>query len=195
MKRFAWLCVVLTAGCMKAPVRVGIKTKPQGALLQKGQQLQLRAVAYDRDGLILDTEDLTWQSSQPSVADVDAKGMLTAKSSGTATITASSGGKSESFDAKVQIVGSVEVTGLVMVGGIIPKLKLGKALTLTALVKDDKGAAIDDAKVRWSTSTHALDLEATGTKAIATAQALGECEVYAESQGKIGSVRLTTTDK
>jgi len=194
MKRFAllWLTV---AGCMKAPVRVTIKTKPEGALLQKGQQVQMRAVAYDADGLILDTDDIAWKSSAPAIAEVDEKGMVTAKSSGIAQIIAATGGKSDSVDEHVQIVGSVEVNGLTMVGGAVPKLKMGKTVALTAVVKDDKGAVIPDPKVRWSTSTHALDLESTGAKTIATSQALGECEVYAESQGKLGSVRITTTDK
>lgn len=191
----ALFLLLLLSGCMRDPVRVVIKTKPENALQQKGQQVQLRAVAYDSGGLILDTEDFVWTSAQTAVAEVDSKGVLTAKSSGSSAITVTSGGKTDSFDAHVQIVGSVEVNGLVMVGGAVPKLKLGKAVTLSAVVKDDKGAPIPDAKVRWSTSTHALDLASSGGKTIATAQALGECEVYAESQGKIGSVRLTTSDR
>lgn len=66
------------------------------AITTIGGSFQARALAIDSLGNTL-SRLITWSSSLPAIASVDTSGLVTARGSGSATITASSGGKSNSF--------------------------------------------------------------------------------------------------
>src|SRR5690348_17000906 len=101
------LSVGLFAACMREPVKVTIKEKPVDVFTRKGQTVNARAVAYDKDNLIMDTQEpIVWASSNPSVVTVDKTGALTAVSSGTATISAAYGNLKDDFTVRASIVGS-----------------------------------------------------------------------------------------
>ena len=59
-----------------------------------GATVQLTAVVLDADGAPLANVPVTWSSSNPNVATVDANGVVTARSDGFVTITATGGGVS-----------------------------------------------------------------------------------------------------
>ncbi|MGF1957787.1 Ig-like domain-containing protein, partial [Enterococcus casseliflavus] len=61
-------------------------------LVSLGATLQLQARPVDASGKPVDrTGILTWSSSDPAVASVDAGGLLTARSNGTCSVSASLG--------------------------------------------------------------------------------------------------------
>ena len=74
-----------------------------------GSQVQLTAVVLDANGATLANVPVTWSSSNPNVASVDANGLLTATAEGFVTITASGGGVSGTTTMHVAFVTSQSV--------------------------------------------------------------------------------------
>ena len=64
--------------------------------LYVGQSGQLTVTAYDADNNVLSGREITWSSSDPARVQVDGTGKITAMSAGSATIRATSEGKSDS---------------------------------------------------------------------------------------------------
>jgi lactocepin len=58
-----------------------------------GSSVPLLAIALDASGNRISGPNLSWSSSAPAVATVDANGLVTGQSTGTATITATGSGK------------------------------------------------------------------------------------------------------
>jgi len=71
--------------------------------LAPGDTVRFTAQVMDADGKVLPTEAVTWSSSSPRVATVDALGLVTADSVGATTITATAGGKHGNADLTVQV--------------------------------------------------------------------------------------------
>jgi hypothetical protein len=82
-----------SVGAEVAAIVETIDVAPASSSVGVGQTLQLTASARDRNGNGL-TRSFTWTSSSPSVASVDADGLVTAHEGGTATISASRNGAS-----------------------------------------------------------------------------------------------------
>ncbi len=180
------LLALCFAAC-HSPARLAIKTKPDAALNRPGETFTMRGVVYDRNDMIIDIADpIIWQSSAPKVASVGADGVVTAVGSGQTNISGSYQNVSDSVALAVDIVASVDITPAES-----KPLKLGQTLQLKAIVKNEHGDIIPDAKVRWSTSNAAVSVARDGFVA---AQAIGESEVYADARGKIASVRVKTKE-
>ena len=67
-----------------------------------GQTTQAYAELRDASGNLLTGRPIVWASGDDTIASVDAKGVVTARTPGTASITASSGGASGSVSVSVQ---------------------------------------------------------------------------------------------
>jgi hypothetical protein len=78
------------------PTINSIEVEPATASKPVGETQQFTAVAKDASGNTISGVTFTWSSSDTSVATVDSNGLATAVAVGTATITASAGGKSGS---------------------------------------------------------------------------------------------------
>jgi hypothetical protein len=72
-------------------------------VLAPGDTLQLTAQVFDSTGQVLPTEPVTWSSSTPAVARVDANGRVVADSVGATTITATAAGQHANTDLSVQV--------------------------------------------------------------------------------------------
>lgn len=100
------LCAMLALGlmaCSEAPVDV-VTLSPKTGTLERGRTLQLTAELRDSEGAVLSDRKVTWSSSNPSVAEVDAMGQVTGRGRGTATLTATSEGKSATSELQVFIL-------------------------------------------------------------------------------------------
>ena len=73
-----------------APV-VSVEVSPSAETIAVGATLQLTAEAFDANGQAVAGAEFSWESSDASVATVDATGLVTGIAEGTATITASAG--------------------------------------------------------------------------------------------------------
>jgi chitodextrinase len=71
--------------------------------LAPGDSVRASAQALDAQGLVLPTASITWASSAPSVATVDARGMVRAVAVGTAQIRATADGQTGSLDFAISV--------------------------------------------------------------------------------------------
>ncbi len=107
----AVIAVLVVNGCTDSSSRSGVTTpelvtiapgasavqtvtvSPASATRDPGQTVQLTATAKNRKGAVVTGVVFTWSSSAPAVATVSSTGLVTAVAPGTATISATGGGK------------------------------------------------------------------------------------------------------
>ncbi len=77
-----------------APTVASVSVTPSAATVETGKTVQLSVSVKDSAGTVLSGRTTSWTSSSTAVATVSAAGLVTAIASGTATITATSDGKS-----------------------------------------------------------------------------------------------------
>ncbi|HEV8304671.1 MAG TPA: Ig-like domain-containing protein [Gemmatimonadales bacterium] len=87
-----------------APAVASVSVIPATATLEVGKTVQLSASVKDSAGTVLSGRTTSWTSSSTAVATVSAAGLVTAIASGTATITATSEGKSGTATVAVTAV-------------------------------------------------------------------------------------------
>ena len=101
-----------TAPTDSTPTVASIVVTPDAAALTVGETVSLAAAAADASGNLVAQATFAWQSSDESVATVTADGLVTAIATGTANITATSGGVSGSATASVLTSALVTVRDL-----------------------------------------------------------------------------------
>ncbi|HEX5073017.1 MAG TPA: Ig-like domain-containing protein [Gemmatimonadaceae bacterium] len=130
-----------------APV-ASVAVSPTSATLIVGQTVQLEAQPRDGSGRPLDGRTVTWSTNRPDVATVTSTGIVAGISPGTATITASSEGRS----GTATIVVEAPTIGRVEVAPTTATIKVGGSFRLTATVYDSRGDVVPGAKVGWASS-------------------------------------------
>jgi uncharacterized protein YjdB len=141
-----------------APVAI-VSVSPSSATLIVGQTVQLEAQPRDASGQPLSGRAVTWSSNKLDIATVTSTGIVAALSPGTATITASSEGRSGTATIVVDAptVNRVEVTPAAAA------VDVGGAFRLTATVYDSRGNVIVGAPVVWASSdTRIATVDNTG---------------------------------
>ena len=112
-------------------------TPATAELTALGAIVQLRATVLDQNGQVMAGPSVTWASSGPAVATVDASGLVTAAGYGTATITASSGTPTGS--AIVTVTTTFTLSGTVsdsrrngpLLAGAVVRLENGRQESMT----------------------------------------------------------------
>jgi uncharacterized protein YjdB len=175
-----------TVTVQRVPV-ASVSVSPGQVQTTAGGHVQLTAITYDASGATLAGRSVVWSSSNESVATVDASGALTAVSLGTATITATSEGKSGAATVEVAPVPVASVTVTPPTAAIVVR---GTA-TLVASVKDANGAVVTDRAVTWTSSdAQVATVSATG---VVTGVAPGAATITATSEGKSGAASVTVS--
>jgi uncharacterized protein YjdB len=83
----------ITVSCLAPPPVASVTVSPPSATVEVGQTAQLTATPKDASGTPLTGRVVTWSSSDSGVARVSATGLVTGRAAGSATITATSEGK------------------------------------------------------------------------------------------------------
>ncbi len=166
-----------------APV-ANVVVTPASATLGVGETVQLTATPTDASGNPLSGRQVTWESSDPAVANVSAAGVVAGGAAGSATITAVSEGVSGSAEITVAAaVSSVEVaptTAALTVGGTVQ---------LTATAKDAAGNSLQGRAIAWSSDNSSV--ATVSADGLVTAVAQGTATVAATSDGKSGSAQIS----
>jgi uncharacterized protein YjdB len=142
------------------------------------------AVLRAANGATLSGRAVVWSSSVPSVATVSATGEVTAVTTGTTVLTATSEGQSGSATLTVIVppVATVTVAGAAT-------LAPGAVSGFTATLRDAAGVTLTNRAVSWSSSdANVASVSASGS---VTAIAPGTATITASSEGKSGSAALT----
>src|SRR5437773_1757093 len=176
----------ITGSQPPAPVAT-VTLTPASATVNEGQTLQLTATLKDANGNILTGRSITWSSSNSSAASVNGTGLVTGVTAGSATITATSEGKSGTSAITVvhMPVASVTVTpasGTVSAGGGPPPRATPQAPT---------GHPRVGRTVTWqSSNTSAATVNGSG---LVSGVAAGSATITATSEGQSGTSAITVT--
>src|SRR5207248_370870 len=125
-----------------------VDVTPPTATVQAGQTVQLSGTPRDANGAALSGRAVTWSSSNTSVATVSTSGLVSGVTPGSATITATSEGKSGTSSVTVTEV----PVATVAVSPPTASIQQGQTVQLTATLKDTNGNTLSGRTVTWSSS-------------------------------------------
>lgn len=152
---FAILLLALAVGCtgfFQNPQIVTLTVGPQNASIQQGSNLQMSAIGTFDDGSTKTlSSNVFWSSSDTAVAPITPTGLVTAASSGTSTITASSGATTGTTTLTVTLM---NVTGITVTPSS-RSVPLGGTTTYTCLATvSGQSQQVDiSASVTWTVTT------------------------------------------
>jgi uncharacterized protein YjdB len=164
-----------------------VSVTPSTVALYVGRTTQLTATMRDASGNTLTGRTVTWSSSAPSVASVSTSGMVTAVAAGSATITATSEGKSGTASISVTIVPVASV----VVTPATSSLVIAATVQLSATTKDSAANVLTGRSVTWSSS--APGVATVSTSGLVTAVAVGSTTITGTSEGKSGAATITVS--
>ena len=156
-----------------------------------GDTVRLVADAFTPSGVVVTDAELSWSSSDPTVASVDRAGLVTATGRGEATIIAAGG--EASGEAVVSVVPSADV---VTVTPSVASIAPGDELQLAASVVDGNGYPVTGAELSWTSSDpRVATARASGIAGIALVRGIGEgsATITASSGHAQDTVQLTVT--
>src|SRR5436305_8106456 len=153
---------------------------PPSASVPVGQTVQLTATPKDANGAPLSGRTVTWSSANTAVATVSNSGLVSGVTPGSATITATSEGKSGTSSISVTNVpvATVEVTPP------SASVQAGQTVQLTATPKDAGGNPLSGRTVTWSSSNTAGATVGKGRSVDGVPP--GTATITATSEGKSG---------
>lgn len=155
----------------------GVTLNKTSESLTAGDTIQLTATVTPGDAT---NKNVTWYSSNPSVAAVDANGKVTCKASGKATITVTTadGGKTAQCELTVAAK-TIKVTGI-EISPASSGVQVGGKVTLTAIITP---ADATDKTVLWSSNDETVATVADG---VVTGVAKGTATIKCAAQDGSG---------
>ncbi|MBL8959780.1 MAG: Ig-like domain-containing protein [Gemmatimonadetes bacterium] len=164
---------------------------PAATTLEALSSVQMAAVVRDSLGNAV-AGTPTWTSSETTVATVNASGLVTGVRAGTATITASAGGR---VGTAVVTVTPPGVASIVVVPGN-RTVDAGTTLMLQGQALDRNGGAVSQ-PLTWTVSNPATASVVTTTGNVASVELLtsGPVTVTASAGGRSGAVLLTSVPR
>jgi hypothetical protein len=182
---------------VSAATLVSIEVSPVNASISNGSTQQFTATGLYTDNSTQDvTAQVTWASSDGAVATVSnaagSNGLATTAGVGSTTVSASGGGVTGETTLTVTDATLVSIE----VSPVNASISNGSTqqYTATGLYTDNSTQDVT-AQVTWASSDHAVAMvsNATGTKGLAAAAALGSTTVSATSGDVTGEATLTVT--
>jgi serine/threonine protein kinase len=164
-----------------------IALSPANPSVTAGQTIRLAAQPQDAQGKALDDRAVSWTSSDEQVARVGTEGTLSAIGKGTATITATSEGKSAS--TRVTVLEATVPVSVVTLSTSLRYIKVGETTHWSASARDAKGKELTDRTITWSSS--APQIASVGSDGSITGVAAGTADIRATAEGKSASFGIT----
>ncbi|HET7603063.1 MAG TPA: Ig-like domain-containing protein, partial [Gemmatimonadales bacterium] len=153
--------VVATITTSAAPVD-SIALSPASANLIVGQQLSITAQPLTADDEVVTGAQVSWSSSNTSVATVSSSGRVTGVKAGDVAITATAGGESARASLTVEPVPTVAVASIVLSPSPI-SVVAGRTVQLSAATKAADGTALSGRALTWTSSnTKVATVSSTG---------------------------------
>jgi trimeric autotransporter adhesin len=188
--------VVATAGGVSDSASVTVAqvpvatvvVNPASATVNLGQTVQLTATPQDSTGAPLTGRSVTWASNNGSVATVNATGLVSTGAVGSATITATSEGKSGTAAITVVLVPVASVT----VSPASASVQPGGTVQFSATPKDASGNPLTGRAIAWSSSAPGIATVSGG--GLVTGVAAGTATITATSEGKTGTAAVTVNN-
>ena len=172
----------------RAPVAT-VSVQPSNATVDSGSTFQFAAVLVDHAGRTLTGRTVAWSSSNPTVATVSSSGLVTGIKSGSATITATSEGKSGV--ASLTVASTPPPVANVAVQPANASVDVGKTLQLGAMLTDASGSVLTGRQVTWSSSS--TSVATVSSSGLVSGVSAGTATITATSEGKNGTANITVT--
>ncbi len=168
---------------VNAPVDA-VAVSPNPGSVNVADTLQLQATLTDAADNELTGRSVTWESSDDTIATVDANGMVSGLKGGDVTITATSEGVSGTAQVTVaNPVDTVEVSPDPLTMNVLDTHQM------TANLADAAGNALTGRTVTWrSDDTSVATVDASG---VVTAKSAGTVNISATAEGVSGSAEVT----
>jgi uncharacterized protein YjdB len=181
--------ITVTAGPPPPPVVTTVTVAPTSASVVAGATTTLQATVKDQNGNVMTGQTVTWSTNNAAAATVNSSGVVTGVAAGSATITATSSGKTGTSSISVTAVPPVVTT--VTVAPTSASVVAGATTTLVATVKDQNGNVMTGQTVTWSTNNAAA--ATVNSSGVVTGVAAGSATITATSSGKTGTSSITVT--
>ncbi len=183
----AILAAALLVGCGAKPASIDVE--PGSVTLKSaGATHTLTATVKDAKGQAIEKhEPIVWSSSDAEVAEVSATGVVKAKSSGKADVTAAAGEVTATVSVTVRIIAEVDVHP----GKAI--IEVGDSKNFDATVKDDKGKVVTGEKVKWSIGDGSV--ASVNDSGVVKGKSKGDTTVRASVESVSGKAEVTVKDK
>lgn len=162
-----------------------VEVTPPSAEINAGTTLQLSATVRDTSGDVVTDREVTWTSSDESVATVSTSGVVSALDVGTATITAVSEGKSGSAVVTVRPVPVASVSVDPGTATITPN----QTVQVTATTRSEDGTVLTGRVITWSSDNESV--ARVSSDGVVTGIAPGSASITATSEGKSASATVT----
>jgi hypothetical protein len=171
------------------PVVTTVTITPMSASVTAGATTNLQATVKDQNGNVMTGQTVSWSTSNAAAATVNSTGVVTGVAAGSATITATSSGKTGISTVTVTAVAPVVTT--VTVAPTSASIVVGATTTLQATVKDQNGNVMTGQVVTWSSSnSSAATVNSSG---VVTGVAAGSATISATSSGKMGTSSVSVS--
>ena len=155
--------------------------------LVAGGSTQASVTLRDANGSVLTGRTVSWASSNNGVATVSQNGVVTAVAAGSASITATSEGKSGSASVTITAI-SVASVSVALGSGTIG---VGGTTTAAATTRDASNNVLTGRAIAWSSSNTAVaTVNAAG---LVSGIAAGSANIVATSEGVTGQASITVT--
>lgn len=182
-----WLPAALLLVACNEPFRFGlaaaVRLDRDSVTIRWGTALQLHATVTDSSGRILRGYPVLWSSSNAAAVGVSARGLVTARDGGAATITAEAG----------PVRGAVAVTVHVPVASVTfgypnRTVLLGASIALVATPRDSLGRPLAGRAIAWASDD--TTIVAISPAGVASGRALGAATITATSEGRVGGATV-----
>jgi len=183
-----------TAPDTPAPVAVAsVAITPTSASVSVGATTSLSAEARDAQGRVLSGRSISWSSSASNIASVSASGIVTGVSAGSATITATSEGRTAT--ASVQVTPVVAPVASIAFSTSATGLAVGQTLRLVTEVRDASGQVLTGRAITWTSSAPAVATVASAdaTSGTVTGVSAGTTRITASVEGRSAELNITVT--
>lgn len=176
-----------SGGTVSPPPPAAVATvtvTPAAATLLPAATQQLSAATLDASGNALSGRTITWSVDAATVASVSANGLVTAVAGGTATVTATSEGKTGA--ATITVLPSVATVTLDKAAiTMVP----GETSPVTAVTRAANGDTLKGRTIAWSSS--AATVASVSASGLVTALSSGTATISASVEGKSATVAIT----
>lgn len=162
-----------------------VTVSPASATVSPGQTQQLTATPRDANNNPLSGRAITWTTSNGAVATVNTSGLVSGVAAGSATITATSEGKSGTSAITVAVVPVASVT----VSPASASVLAGQTVQLLATPKDASGNPLSGRAMSWSSSN--TSVATVSTNGLVTGVTAGSVTITATSEGQSGTSAVT----
>lgn len=169
-----------------AIARITVEPASTELLTNQSQQFTARAFGFDDEELA--GVNFTWQTSNASILNIDANGLATAKTPGTASVTASARGRIAAA-AQVTITAAQPSIIRVEVSRSVASINRGAVATFTARAFNRNNAEVSEAVFEFSSSNPliaSIETGAQGASAIIRGTGIGRARIRATTSNGAG---------